>query len=219
MDWNQKITRKELEKFLARHATKELVLDIGAGRVSTNHSYEKFFPNRLALDIDEKRRPDIVGDVHHLPFPDESHNIILCTEVLEHCHSPQAAIDEMKRVLKPGGTLILTTRFVYPLHDIPHDYFRFTKYGLQHLLRGFEVVEIIPETATFSALGALLQRLGFQTKLRGGKLSKALVYTLAQLFCHLNWLVRSEYGNIQRTEKDDHIMTTGYYLVARKPSP
>lgn len=212
----QKITRKNLEPFLARHATNDPVLDLGAGNVSTNHSYTQFFPNRHTVDIDPKREPDTVADLHRLPFEDASHNFIVCTEVLEHCHAPERAIAEMHRVLKPGGTLLLTTRFVYPLHDVPHDYFRFTKYGLEHLFRDWDIVELVPETETFSALGALVQRVGFQTTLRGGKFTKLLVYSTAKLLDALNWLLKKEYGDIGRTEPDDHIMTTGYYIAARK---
>lgn len=219
MNFNQKITRKELEKFLARHATPMPVLDIGAGHVASNHSYTKFFPNRHTVDVDAKRQPDTIGDIHSLPFPDQSYETLLCTEVLEHCHTPVVAVKEMARVLKPGGKLILTTRFVYPLHDVPNDYFRFTKYGLRRLFNEWEIVELIPETKTFTAIGALLQRVGFQTTLRGGKVAKVLVYTLAFLFSKLDWLIKSEYGNIQRTSPDDCVMSTGYYLVARKTQP
>jgi len=212
----KKITRKNLELFLARHATQTHILDIGAGHADTNHSYTQYFPDRHTFDIDPARNPDTVGDVHALPFPDASYEFILCTEVLEHCHTPQKAVSEMYRVLTPGGKLVLTTRFVYPLHDVPHDYFRYTKYGLRQLFREFDIEEIIPETDTFSAIGALLQRVGFQTRLKGGRLSKLFVYTLAFLFDHLNWLIREEHGNIQRTHSEDHIMTTGYYIVCTK---
>lgn len=212
----KKITRKNLENFLKHHATNEYILDIGAGKVNTNHSYTTFFPNRLTIDIDPKREPDVVGDVHQLPFEDASQSFILCTEVLEHCHTPQKAVDEMYRVLKPNGTLILTTRFVFPLHDVPHDYFRYTKYGLQYLFRNWEIQELVPETATFSALGALTQRIGFQTNLRGGKITKSMVYIFAFFMNHLNGLIANEYGNIQKTEEDDHILTTGYYIVCTK---
>lgn len=211
-----KITRAQLEPFLKRYRTDTLALDIGAGRVSTNHSYTEYFPNRHTVDIDPKRLPDTVADVHKLPFEDASYGVVLATEMLEHCHTPETALREMKRVLKPKGTLILTTRFVYPLHDTPHDYYRFTEYGLRHLFADMDIVELVPETATFSALGALLERIGFQTILRGGKLTKACVYSMAKICTHLNWLIKAEYGDIERSVPASHIMTTGYYIVAQK---
>ena len=131
----RKFTRVSLEKFLAPHATEGQVLDIGSG----GSSYGKYFPNRLTVDIDPARKPEIVADAHELPFPDGKFAVILCTEVLEHLSNPPKAIAEMRRVLKPGGKLILTTRFMYPLHDIPHDYFRYTRYGLEHLFENGRV--------------------------------------------------------------------------------
>ncbi len=212
----KKITRKHLRPFLEKYATDKVVLEIGGGRVSTNHSYEDLFPNRHTYDLDPKRLPDTVGDAHDLQFGNDSFDCVLCTEVLEHLHTPQKAIDEMKRVLRPGGTLILTTRFVFPIHDAPHDYFRYTKYGLQHLFRDWEMIELIPETKTMSAIGALIQRVGFQSDVKGGKLSKAMLYGLAWIFDHLNSLVKSEYGDIKKESLETDIITTGYYMVAKK---
>ena len=216
MQLNKKITREALEGFLAQHATEELVLDIGSGRAQGTHGYDTYFPNRHTLNIDPDRQPETVGDVHALPFDDGSYTTVLCTEVLEHCHTPQLAIAEMGRVLTSGGVLILTTRFVYPLHDIPQDYFRYTKYGLQHLFKGWDIVELTSETKTFSALAALTQRVGFQTELRGGKFTKLCIYMFAFFLKQLDWLLKKEYGDIGRSEPDTCILSTGYYVVARK---
>jgi len=207
-----KITRKNLDRFLSAHATDARVLDIGAG----GSSYDRYFPNRVSVDIDPARKPDVVGDAHKLPFADGEFSTVLCTEVLEHLREPHVAVSEMARVLAVGGTLILTTRFVYPLHDTPHDYFRYTKYGLRDLFREWDIVELRPEVGTFSTLGVLLQRIGFQTTLRGGKLTKAVVYALAWIFDHLNWLVREEYGDIKRSVLETDILASGYYLVCKK---
>ena len=208
----RKITRRSLEKFLAKHATEERVLDIGSG----GSSYPRFFPNRLAIDIDPARKPDIVGDAHALPFPDAEFGVIVCTEVLEHLKDPRLAISEMSRVLKKGGTLILTTRFVYPIHDSPHDYWRFTKYGLRELFQAWDVVELIEETQTFSTIGVLLQRIAFQTRLRLNMLAKFKLFILAWIFDHLNWLIREEYGDIGKSSTEHVIMTSGYYIVCKK---
>lgn len=214
----KKITRKNLRPFLERYASDKVVLEIGGGRLATNHSYEDLFPHRHTYDIDPARLPDTVGDAHNLSFQDSSFEFILCTEVLEHLHTPQQAISEMGRVLKPGGTLILTTRFVFPIHDAPHDYFRYTKYGLTHLFKDWEITELTAETQTMSAVGALIQRVGFQTDMRGGKFSKAVLYGLAWAFDHCNGLLLKEYGDIKKQEPDRDIITTGYYLAVKLKS-
>jgi len=207
-----KITRRSLEQFLHRHATNERVLDIGSG----GSSYGRYFPNRLTIDIDPNRHPDIVGDAHALPFKDEEFGTILCTEVLEHLREPHIAIGEMWRVLKRGGTLILSTRFVYPLHDAPHDYWRFTKYGLRELFREWDVIEIVEEAGTFSTVGVLLQRIAFQSRLRFNALAKLKLFALAWIFDHLNWLILGEYGDIRKSRPETPLMTSGYYIVCKK---
>lgn len=208
----QKITRKHLEQFLARHASKALTLDIGSG----GSSYGRFFPNRISIDIDPKRSPDVVGDAHDLPFSDEEFEMILCTEVLEHIKDPRRAITEMKRVLKSDGVLVLTTRFVYPIHDSPNDYWRFTKYGLEELFKEWEMIEFVSETEVFSTIAVLLQRIAFQTTLRLNKLTKLNLFIFAYIFNHLNFLVKNEYGDIKKGIQEKNIMSSGYYIVCKK---
>ncbi len=206
----KKITRAHLEKFLTRHASQERALDIGAG----GSSYQRFFPNRISIDIDPERKPDIVADAHKLPFKDNEFSLVLCTEVLEHLREPRVAIAEMRRVLKPGGVLILTTRFVYPLHDTPHDYWRFTKYGLEELFADWDIAELIPETTDAETTAVLLQRIGFQTRMHCNKLSKLLTFMLAYIAPVGNRLISKRYGDIKKSREEDHIMASGYYLVA-----
>jgi 2-polyprenyl-3-methyl-5-hydroxy-6-metoxy-1,4-benzoquinol methylase len=123
---HKKITREKKSAFLAKQGSDGKTLDIGSG----DKYYAKFFPNLTSVDIDPLRKPDVVASVYQLPFKDGEFDNILCTEVLEHLAEPAAAILEMERVLKPGGKLILTTCFIFPIHDAPGDYFRYTKYGL-----------------------------------------------------------------------------------------
>lgn len=134
-------TRKSIQKFLEGYSSKLKTLDVGCGK----RWYASLFPNSVGFDIKPGRYVQIVGDVHKMPFKDGEFNIVLATEVLEHCKDPLTALKEMNRVLKDKGRLLLTTRFVFPYHD-PPDYFRFTKDGLHHLLveAGF-IPSILPE--------------------------------------------------------------------------
>jgi SAM-dependent methyltransferase len=209
----KKITRKNLDPFLAKYASDKKVLDIGAG----GSGYHKFFPNRLSVDIDPERKPDVVADAHKLPFADGEFEMVLCTEVLEHVKNPKVVMDEIFRVLKPGGLIVLTTRFVYPIHDAPHDYWRYTKYGLMHQFRNFKIIEIVPEAGSFSTIAILLQRLAFQSKFKMDKLVKLKLFVLAWIIKHFDWLVVEEYSDIKKSAMEKDIMTSGYYVAARKP--
>ena len=208
----KKITRKHLERFLEKHRTEKRVLDIGSG----GSGYDKYFPNRLTVDIDPKRSPEVVGDIEALPFKDGAFEFVLCTEVLEHVNNPSVAVSELHRVLAKGGTLVLTTRFIYPIHDAPQDNFRFTKYGLRRLFQDWDIVELSEETTGFAAIAVLLQRFALQMRFRFDKPVKLLLFLLAWLLTKLNWLIVKEYGDIKKSTEESHLFASGYYLVARK---
>jgi len=208
----RKITRKKLEEFIKNHASSSKTLDLGCGL----SLYKKYFPNRVGFDIKPGPNVDVVGDAHLLPFADEEFDIILCSEVLEHLKDPKLAISEMKRVLKKNGKLILTTRFIYPIHDSPHDFWRFTKYGLLELFRDWELIELKEESGSIESIGVLFQRLGLQTRSPVTKFFKIVFFIMPYLINPLKFLISQEYGDIQKKIKEKNILASGYYLVCIK---
>lgn len=211
----RKITRPRLERFLERHASQGRTLDIGAGA----DWYGRYFPNRTTLDIEQRPgvQLDIVGDAHDLSMiPDASYDVVLCTEVLEHLHAPARAIAEFHRVLRPGGVLLLTTRFVFPLHDVPGDYFRYTKYGLRHLLQAFQIGEFTDEAGTMETLAVLFQRVGFQCETLWFRPFKIFWFLLAKLFLIFRGVLTREYGDIRHKKQETGILCSGYYVAATK---
>ena len=208
-----KLVRRRIDAFLKKHATGERTLDVGGG----SGPYKKYFPNRVCIDAEAGEGVDIVGDAHDLSrFLDGEFGCVLCTEVLEHLHTPQKAIDEMLRVLRPGGMLILTTRFIFPLHNIPGDYFRFTRYGLAHLLRNWNSVEIKEEGTTIEALAVLCERIGFQTETLWTRWLSVDWLILSKIIRPLSFLITKEYGDVTRKSETHNILTSGYFVTARK---
>jgi len=211
----KKITRPRQEAFIKKYASEGKTLDIGCG----NDIYRSYFPDCTTLDIEA--RPDvdvdIIADVHDLSvIQDETYEVILCAEVLEHLHTPAKAIAEMRRILKPGGVIILTTRFIFPLHDVPHDYYRYTKYGLRHLMKGFEILELVEEASTMETLAVLYQRLGFQCDTLILKPFKLFWFLLAKLTMLFSWILTKEYGDIGHKQTEQHILSSGYFVTAKK---
>ena len=112
-----------------------VVVDVGGG--------DRRFgdPRVYNLEYLHFELPDIFADGLRLPFRTGSLDLILSQAVLEHVPDPQQAMDEMRRVLKPEGVLYIEIAFMQPLHAVPSHYFNVTSYGLEYLLRDWEVQE------------------------------------------------------------------------------
>ena len=144
-------SRGYLRDFLVRAARAvqpgQLVLDAGAGRAQ----YRDLFAHAryetadfLAVPGKNYAAPEYVCDLTAIPVDDGRFDHVVCTQVLEHLPEPARALGEFHRVLKPGGRLWLTAPFFYGEHERPYDFFRYTQYGLRHLLEGagFTVVQL-----------------------------------------------------------------------------
>jgi ubiquinone/menaquinone biosynthesis C-methylase UbiE len=128
------------------------LLDVGCGRKPYRQFLldNKYITQYTGLDIetaivyDDSVKPDYTWDGHNMPFDDNSFNTLMATEVLEHCPDPKQVINEMKRVLKPGGLLFFTVPFLWNLHEVPHDEYRYTPFALQRIFKecGMEEIEL-----------------------------------------------------------------------------
>lgn len=138
------LLRRAVEEKLKKHA-KGALLDAGAGTLTYRSLANTYADSYTSIDF-KKTHPELdkVGDVQDMPFENESFDTVLCVEVLEHVPYPAKALSEMFRVLRPGGNLILTVPHMGYLHNEPFDFYRYTKYGLDVLVKdaGFEVESI-----------------------------------------------------------------------------
>lgn len=132
--------REDLSRALAPLTGR--VLDVGCG----NRPYEPLLPpgvRYVACDPDpEGSRPHVVALANRLPFTASSFDAVICTQVLEHVESPEGLLTEIRSVLRPGGRLVLTAPQHWRIHEAPRDFFRFTRYGLEHLLASADFVEV-----------------------------------------------------------------------------
>ena len=113
----------------------------------------------VSLDINPGARPVILGDAHSIPFLNEMFDVILANNVIEHLHDPIRGVNEMRRILRPGGTLYFTIPFLYPVHEAPNDYMRLTRFGLERLFSDFSQVEILSRGGWFSSVSLLIFKL------------------------------------------------------------
>jgi ubiquinone/menaquinone biosynthesis C-methylase UbiE len=140
---------RDLKQFLPHQ--KGQILDVGCGQSPYRSLLGVGVTGYKGIDIadaDDKfdyTNPDIVPfDGQTIPFDEASFDAILCTEVLEHVFHYQTLVDEMLRVLRPGGRLIATIPWSARYHYIPFDFFRYTPSSLRTIFSKFSEVEINP---------------------------------------------------------------------------
>lgn len=143
---------RELKKVF-KTLTPGHVLYVGA----MTNTYENIIPHKKfsTMDIDRSLYPNIIGDVHKIPWTNNDIDTVIALQVLEHCRDPRTAINEMYRVLKPRGKLIFSVPFLFHYHACPKDYYRFTKDSIKDLTEDFKKVNIIPIGNKFLVLWQL----------------------------------------------------------------
>ncbi|MFH1571589.1 MAG: class I SAM-dependent methyltransferase [Gemmatimonadota bacterium] len=125
------------------------LLDVGCGGDPFRDLLAAHSTRALGLEPDRSRyagraRPAVWGSGLDLPFGSAAFDTVVSFQVLEHVPEPARMMAEMARVLRPGGRLIVSAPHMWGVHEEPHDYFRFTGFGLAHLARaaGLEVREV-----------------------------------------------------------------------------
>lgn len=212
------------------------VLDVGCGKKPYASVFAARAESYLGCDWPpehaqaDDHRADVFADAMRLPFASQAFDTVLCTEVLEHLPDPRLCISEMARVLRPGGALLVSVPFFYWLHEYPRDYYRYTEYGLRHLLSeaGFDVTDIRRRGGVLAVLLDLQgkaithfsKRLG--ARLPGGSLLVIAASLLVRFVTRLYLVGRralrgTTHGRVLATGMSmERLTTLGYVVLARK---
>ena len=216
---NRYEARKEIKDILKNFKNRRIsILDAGAGDCFA----EKFFNGYeyVAMDIEKNKESqrdlDVIGSIEKIPFPDKKFDVVLCLEVLEHVENYQSALNEIFRVLKKEGILLLTV----PLMSVGfhNDFYRFTPLAIKNLFAktGFKIDKINPIGGYFRMLGWQISKISYLIKKPENKLFFIPYYLIKipiglifqiiipLILFHLDWL-----------DKDKN-ETCGYLILAKK---
>ena len=214
LGYSKRRSRKNLRAWLDEAlrefeaSSHDLVVNVGAGgEVARWLDWAGLRP--LSIDIDPNRHPDLVADVEDLSaLTDASVDSVICIEVLEHVRHPHLAVQELYRVLQPGGVLIGSTPFLLGIHDPPADYFRYTAHGLRMLFADFELLRLRERNGYFDAVAVLvLRRFAI-----GSQRAKMTALLMSPILIALT-LVIELIGSVMPSTDG----ATGYFFVFRKP--
>jgi SAM-dependent methyltransferase len=189
------------------------LLDLGCGNM----------PYRTVISkvVDQYDSLDINSEISNLTYnvsaeemsivPDNLFDTVISFEVLEHLPHPQIALKEIYRVLKPEGVLILTVPHLSRLHDIPHDYYRFTKYGLLILLKdsGYTSIKVYEK-------GGILCFLGHQLSLVMLCLFWKIPLVRYLIFFINKWIFTIGCYYLDKYLRTSTLFPLGYVAIARK---
>lgn len=162
-------------------------------------------------------RPSVFGDAAQLPLGDGTVDVVACLEVIEHVARPDRVLAEICRVLKPGGQAYLSMPFLYPIHDAPHDFSRYTEHGWhqQSRLHGFTLQKITKRTHSMRTAGLLACLAMAGAASEAGGVTRMLLLPLAAasvLIVNLTAFLAS------LLFPDWEAMGSGYELLLIKPS-
>ncbi|MDC7999266.1 class I SAM-dependent methyltransferase [Gilvibacter sediminis] len=195
------------------------LLDAGCGQMP----YREFLNNNsqitkyVGLDIEaainynDAVKPDLTWDGVKMPIADRSYDTVIATEVLEHCPDPMGYLAEVYRVLKPGGVFFFTVPFLWPLHEVPHDAYRYTPFTLERMFKqtGFSEIEIKSLGGYNAALASMI---GLWLKRHLRDSWKKRILTRIGLFC-MRWLLKRD---VAPTQWKESTMSTGFYGILVK---
>ncbi len=211
----------QVERYLLRQQIKKFgvsvhgrVLDVGAGSFDR---YSQFIhcEEYIKMDIAEGPNVDIVGSADHIPFEDASFDSLISTQVFEHLTDPVKSAREAFRVLKSGGVMLLTVPQMNELHEEPHDYWRYTKFGIKKLFegQGFVLTAMSQRGGFYTMIAQiitryLIDRLHLYQHHFYGRISNKIFYVFGRMMMYLDTL------DISTANRKN---TLGWCAILKKP--
>jgi SAM-dependent methyltransferase len=208
------------ERFLRKYAPhfKGALYDLGCGEQSHRPFFLRYANQYIGVEWsggDDSLRPDIVADLNRpLAIADGVADTVVSLSVLEHLYEPQCMLNEAFRILKPGGAMVLQVPWQWWIHEAPHDYFRFTPYGLRYMLNkaGFQVVHIEAQCGFFTTWIVKFNYFSNRA-ITGPRYFRRFLKTFLVPFWYLGQVFAPF---LDKLDKDWDLEAQGYFVLAIK---
>jgi SAM-dependent methyltransferase len=208
------------DEFLERYAKhfKGHLVDLGCGEAPYREFCLKFVDKYTGVDwtkTQHESKADVVSDLNQkIELPDEIADTIISLSVMEHLSEPQQFLRESFRILKQGGIMLLQVPWQWWIHEAPHDFFRYTPYGLQHMLEkaGFIDIDIEPSSGFFTMLVMKVNYFSMRF-IKGPDSLRYLIRGTLIPFWYFGQILAPY---LDKLDKDWRAETQGYFVVARK---
>lgn len=195
------------------------LLDAGCGEKPYKLLYDDLVEKSVGCDVEtcvhDQTSVDVFASIDNLPFEDDQFDTVLCTNVLEHVAEAGNAFIELARCLKPGGHLIISVPFLYPVHEAPYDFYRYTIHLLQYQMKKnkLNIMKIIP----LGGIGLLIMVYFnlFICNVLKWKLLKKINCIFQKFFFFLYKKIAFKKLN-ESVNKINSIISCGYFIIAKK---
>ena len=217
--------RNAFDRWLLRRSARSEAVDLairqvlheqpaGAVCVSVGGGPDRWGEHIVNLNIGRFPGVDVVGDAFALPYADDSVDAVLCWAVLEHLEFPERAVQEIFRVLRPGGQALACTPFLQAFHAYPNHFQNLTTIGQERMVAraGFDIVSAGPASGPSLALldlATVFVRTYLPGRLVAGVLARAL---------RLLILLAGPLDRRLMRGRDGHVLASSVFVHARKPT-
>jgi len=218
--WHNWLVYNINDKYLAKHASlyQGALYDLGCGESPYQDFFLQFADSYTGVDWAESQhitKEKLCADLNKaLPIESGVADTIVSLSVLEHLYNPQNMLDEAYRLLKPNGHIIVQVPWQWWIHEAPHDYFRYTPYGLKHMLSkaGFTEVNVEAQSGFFTMWSLKFNY--FSTRfIRGPKMLRTLIKLCLVPFWAIGQLSAPF---LDKLDRKWHAETIGYFVTAKK---
>lgn len=219
--WHNWLAYDAVDRLLLKHVPlyKGVLYDLGCGSSPYRGFFLQFVDRYVGVDWSQsyhETTADIIADLNKpLPVESEVADTVISISVLEHLYAPQTMIEQAYRILKPSGNILLEVPWQWAVHEEPHDYFRYSPFGLKYLFEKAGFTDIVVESESGFCTTWILKANYFCIRfIRGPKPIRWLLRIPILILCSFGQWVAPW---ADRLDRNWLLESCGYVVTARKP--